>query len=299
MHARNVALLLLTLAACERAPAAKKASQEQPVASTVADASTPKDSGGLGNAARDAGPPREFVGVVRGVVKLAQGARLPLAPPILVNGSAPIAVAPCPPVDLTDRKTIAADEASRGLSPVHLAVTGMSVSPQRDPRVHELYIDACRIRPTLVGAMRGDTIRVVNRSDTPLLPALPGDKFMQAIVRGDAREFTVKLLGPNPVSCSFANYCGESSIITLSHPLYAVTDAQGSYTIERVPLDEELTLHAWHPLFEVTSVPFKLSHEEREKQLELTLTPTASAVESEPKKGKAPPPGKSKKKPQE
>jgi hypothetical protein len=129
---------------------------------------------------------------------------------------------------------------------------------------------------------------VVNRSDAPLLPALPGDKFMQAIVRGDAREFTVKLLGPNPVSCGFANYCGESSIIAISHPLYALTSTEGGFTIEGVPLDEELILNAWHPLFEVTSEPFKLSSVAREKVFELTLKPTAAAMrESEPKKAPA------------
>lgn len=296
-------LTLVALGACDRSPkqAPKASETTQPVApgapgaaldaSVVATPAAPPP-------AADAGPPPAFLGVLRGAIRLAKGAKLPLAPPVTVNGKSPVAVAPCPPIDLHDQKTIAAHDSTGGLSPVHVAVTGMRVAPERAPVLHEIFIDACRLRPTLVGAMRGDKVRVTNRSDAPLLPVLPGDKFMQGLVRGESREFEVNKLGPNVVACGFSNYCGESAIITLSHPLYDVSDAQGSYTIERVPLDEELTLHAWHPLFEVTSVPFKLSRDEPAKTIDLVLTPTPSPAperrappkQSKPAKGAKKPP---------
>jgi hypothetical protein len=282
-------LLLLAALACDKRAEGERSDSASTTASTtsslVVDAaeSSPDAASRVSVAAsersEDAGPPPAFQGVVRGTVRLKKGARLPIAPPIVGDdGKAPLSVEPCPPIDIHDRRTIIADKKSAALFPVHLAVTGMSAAPTREPRVHELFIDGCRLRPTLVGALRGDKIRVTNRSPVALLPLLPGDKFMQALLRGESREFPVTSFGPNPVACGFSNYCGESSVITLSHPLYDVTAADGTFTIGNVPLDQELTIHAWHPLFEVTSATFKLSDQERAKSFELELMPSPSAA---------------------
>lgn len=236
---------------------------------------------GAADAAVDAGPALAFVGVLRGRVKLKPGAEIPLAPPLTGNDGKPaLSGPPCPPIDLHDRRTIAAHEGTGGLSPVHVAITDMRAAPPSQPRVHEVFIDGCRFRPTMLAAQRGDTVRVTNRSDLALLPSLPGDKFMQAMMRGETREFTIKRLGPTRLGCGFSNYCGETSIITLSHPLFAVTDAEGNFTIEKVPLDQSLTLHAWHPLFDVTSVPFTVTAGEPEKRLEIELAPAPIAPEA-------------------
>jgi hypothetical protein len=282
------AVLLLACSKAEQPAVPDAARSQTPGAKTLIDAAAqPGSEAGTRTASADAGPSAEFVGVVRGTVTLKAKAKLPLAPPILgAEGSKPISTPPCPPVDLYDRRTVQANETNQGLSPVHVAITGMTAVPTREPRVYEISIDACRMRPTLLGAMRGDTIRLSNRSEATFLPMLPGDRFMRGLMPREAREFVTKRLGPTPLSCGFASYCGESSVITLSHPLYAVTDAQGSFTIERVPLDQKLTLHAWHPLFEVTSVEFELSASEPDKRVSIELAPSPPAAD---KKGAAKP----------
>lgn len=228
----------------------------------------------------DSGPPAEFLGTVHGVIKLARGAALPIAPPVRIKGQVPSSVAPCPAVDVNDQRIVARDPASGGLSPVHVALTEMSAVPTRAPEVHELFIDACRLRPTLVGALRGDTVRVTNRSPSVLLPILPGDTFMRGLMRGETRDFALTRLGPTAVECAFGNYCGKSLVIGVSHPLYAVSDDKGRFTIRQVPLGQELKLNAWHPLFQVTTVSVELSRAEPEKTVELTLQPTPSAAAS-------------------
>jgi hypothetical protein len=242
-------------------------------------ASTPD----AGSVVADAGPPLKFVGVVRGVVKLAKGAKLPIAPPILSHGVKPPSVAPCPPVDLSDQRTISLAKQTGGLSPVHLAMTGMSASPPHVPTTHELFIDACRLRPTLVGATRGDTLRVTNRSSTALIPTLPGDKFMRGMMTGESRDAPISATQVK-VSCGFGSYCGEALVVATTHPLYAVTTSEGFFTIENVPLDQDLRIHAWAPLFDVSSEPFRLSEDKREAVIDLTLTPLPVKPAPKPRK---------------
>lgn len=219
-----------------------------------------------------------FEGVVRGIVVLADGSTLPLAPPPTMMGNPALSVAPCPAIDLTDQRTVSRHAETSGLSPVHVAITRMTAVPERPPRTHELFIDACRLRPTLVGAIRGDTIKIVNRSDTALLPRLPKDSYMRGLLRGESRELLLEQLGTTRLRCEFGSYCGESAVITLSHPLQAVTDEQGRFKIDSIPLDQPLTLHAWHPLFEVASAPFTLTDAAREQTLTLRLVPRPSAI---------------------
>jgi hypothetical protein len=267
---------LLLLSACSKSD--KPAVPAEPKAkSAVADAgvrsgalSSAGDAGGA--AVVDAGPSLQFLGVVRGVVKLAKGAKLPLAPPPLSHGVKPPSVAPCPPVDQADQRTIALAKQTGGLSPVHTALTGMKAAPPREPLVHDLFIDACRLRPTLLGVMRGDKLRVTNRSDSAMLPSLPGDKFVRGMMTGETREVPVEST-QTKISCSMGSYCGESLVVASTHPLYAVTSSEGFFTIEKVPLDQDLMIHAWAPLFDVTSEPFRLSDSKRELMIELILTP--------------------------
>jgi len=274
---RHVTVLgLLLLSACNKSD--KPAVPAEPKAtSTVADAgvrgsalSSAADAGAATVA--DAGPHLQFVGVVRGVVKLAKGAKLPLAPAPLSHGVKPPSVAPCPPVDQADQRTIALSKETGGLSPVHTALTGMSAAPTREPLVHDLFIDACRLRPTVLGVMRGDKLRVTNRSDSAMLPSLPGDKFVRGMMAGETREVPLQST-QTKISCTMGSYCGESLVIATTHPLYAVTSSEGFFTIEKVPLDQDLMIHAWAPLFDVTSEPFRLSDGKRELMIELTLTP--------------------------
>lgn len=270
----GLAIGLLLLAACQRdkpAPAAR------PAAVLIADAGVATADGGADAAAsaradRDAGPPAQFLGTVRGIVKLAKGVQLPMAGPVLNHGVVPPSTPPCPPVDNTDRRIVARSKQTGGLSPVHVALTGMKAVPTVQPATHEIFIDACRLRPALVGAQRGDTLRVTNRSETPMVPQLPGQSFMRGMLRGESAEMPLKSTQVR-IHCPFGSYCGETLVISTTHPLYAVTTTEGFFTIEQVPLDQDLRVHAWHPLFDITSTGFRLTDSAREAMVELTLTP--------------------------
>lgn len=294
MRNRTLLLGLCLLLGCNRdgkskeKPAATKApSSATPAVASSTDAGAQAaalqaaDAGVAQPATRgDSGVQLEFVGTVRGIVKLAKGVELPVtAPPMMAGGTVPATtMEPCPPIDAADQRPVSRALPSGGLSPIHVAITGMRAVPERAPMVQEIFIDACRLQPALIGVRRGDTIRVTNRTDAPFLPILPGDKFMRGMMRGESRDFPAQSKGSLTIHCDMGYFCGESTIVTLSHPLQAVTDAQGRFNIEQVPLDEELQIHAWHPLFEVASAPFKLTHAQREKTLELAITPTAAAL---------------------
>jgi hypothetical protein len=274
-------LLLAGSSACSKskAPASTGADAGTTARQTplsARDAATSDAAPGASASAADAGPALQFLGTVRGIVKLAKGAKLPVTAPPRMHGVEPPSVAPCPPIDASDRRTVELAKQTGGLSPVHVAMTGMHGVPSREPMVHEVFIDACRLRPMLVGAMRGDRVRVTNRSETALIPTMPGDKFMRGLMRGESHEATLQLTQTR-ILCGFGSYCGESLVIATKHPLYAVTSAEGFFTIERVPLDENLRVHAWHPLFEITSAPVRLSDDKREAMVELTLTPRPDA----------------------
>lgn len=227
-------------------------------------------------------PKADFAGKVTGTIRLAKGAALPLAA-LPESGTKDSVIAPgCPEISAKDAKRVLENAATRGLSPVHVALTGMTASPPQQAVVHEVFIDECRLRPALIGAKVGDTLRVTNRSKASFLPLLPGDSFMQAMLPDAAREVPVGGIGAADLKCGFGSYCGESVVLAVAHSLFAVTDSEGHFTISGIPLDQELTLHAWHPLFDVAIATFKLTSEEPSKGLDLQLVPAKSKAASEP-----------------
>jgi hypothetical protein len=268
MRIATFALCAGLLMACSRKSPQKEAAPSAKSAPVVA-----ASDAGSANAGSDAGVGiSEFSGTVRGIVKLAAGASVPLAPPVLSHGAKPPSLAPCPPVDANDQRTVTQAKETGGLSPVHVALTGMKTAPPTEPKTHELFIDACRLRPTVVGAQKGDLIKVTNRSEMALVPQLPGAPFMRGLLRGESQTFEAAQTQTR-VQCSFGSYCGESLVVAVKHPLYDVTTEQGFFTIEHVPLEQPLTVHAWHPLFRANSVKVELSKEKPEQMVEILLTP--------------------------
>jgi hypothetical protein len=220
----------------------------------------------------------EFVGKVHGIVKLAPGASVPMAPPVLSHGAKPPSIKPCPPVDENDQRLVTQSKQTGGLSPIHVALTGMKAVPPAEQVTHELFIDACRVRPTLVGARRGDLVKLTNRSEMALVPQLPGDSFMRGLMRGESHTFEATRT-QTKVQCSFGSYCGETLVIATTHSLYDVTTSEGFFTIDRVPLDQPLKVHAWHPLFQENHVELTLTQEKSEQTVELLLTPAPPSAE--------------------
>jgi hypothetical protein len=225
----------------------------------------------------------EFSGTLRGIIKLAPDASVPLAPPVLSHGVKPPSMKPCPEVDENDQRVVSQAKETGGLSPIHVALTGMKSAPPAELQTHELFIDACRLRPTILGVHRGDIVKVTNRSEMALVPQLPGTSFMRGLLRGESQTFEATRV-QTKVQCSFGSYCGEALVIATSHTLYDVTTSEGFFTIKNVPLDQPVTLHAWHPLFEENSAKVTLSREKPEQMIELLLTPAPpKAAEEAPK----------------
>jgi hypothetical protein len=266
MCARDLLLLSLLLLAC----ACKKNEAHEESAPKRA----PEGAADAPARAAPEKPAADFSGKLTGIIKLREGADLPTSTlPANIRKSVASVPAGCPPLSEADERTVARDPETQGLSPVHLAVTQMSAAPSREPRTHEVAIEDCRLTPRMLGVMQGDNLRVINRSKTTFLPVLPGDKFMQAILPGATREVPLDAPGSLEVHCGFGGYCGATMLVSVAHSLFTISDRKGHFTIEGIPLGEELIVHAWHPLFEVTSEPFKLSGEEPHKSLELTLSP--------------------------
>jgi hypothetical protein len=233
-------------------------------------------AGAPGSAAQQAAvkkPQADFSGVLHGVVKLVEGAEVPRAPEPVERVVPP--PAPCLPYGDADRDVVSMAADTRALSPVHVAITQMASAPEHKPTQVDLRIDSCRLGPKLVGAVSGDSVRVTNHSDVAMLPLLPGDTYLESIAKGKSRSAKITRLGPTRIKCGIAGYCGESIVITLSHPLFAVTNEKGEFTIKGVPLGQDLTVHAAHPHVGVVSQKFRLTKEKPEHTLELVITPRA------------------------
>ena len=153
-------LAIFSVSGCEKkksegpaATSAGSAGMADAASATLGAVSGDAGAAAVADSSAELGPELAYLGTVHGTVKLKPGARLPLAPPIVgPDGKAPMSVNPCPPVDAHDRRTISVHDRTAGLSPAHVAITGMTAAPKREARVHELFIDGCRQRPTMIGA---------------------------------------------------------------------------------------------------------------------------------------------------
>jgi hypothetical protein len=197
-------------------------------------------------------------GVIEGTVRLAEATELPDIPPRMMyiqvlQQTDPLPMpAACTPAKQGDRQPVKLGPGNV-LSSIFVAATDFKTSVTRAPRVHELTIRDCRLTPMVIGAMRGDTLHIKNETDYPFMPQLGLVSFFQTMTKEQDRSHTLEALGPQSVMCGFTALCGRSDIITVAHPLYAVTDQVGHFRIEGVPANETLNINAWHPLFKATT----------------------------------------------
>jgi len=123
------------------------------------------------------------------------------------------------------------------------------------------------------------------------LPSMAGDTFMEAILAGASRTIELKRVGADRLVCRFGAFCGQTDVLVTGHSLFAVSDTRGSYKIDKVPLDQQITVHAWHPLFEESQQTITLSKDAPTAKITLTLKP---ALRVEAKGLSTPPPAKPK-----
>lgn len=221
------------------------------------------------------------VGVIVGVVRIAEGAELPGydVHPMVPTPPRPPMPDDCSAASEADRRPVTMD-AQRGLEGVLVALSDFGETPAHAPVTHELRIRDCRLTPRLVVATRGDGLRIHNESDYPFLPDF-GTGMMQAILRGDSREVELGMGGVRTLTCGWGALCGRAEIVTLYHPLHDITAAHGRFRIEGVPPGDAIRVSAWHPLFqeaaEVVDVTVGATRE-----VELVLRPSAPAPTPSP-----------------
>lgn len=220
---------------------------------------------------------RPAFGVIEGTVRLADATELPEIPPRMMyvqvlQQSDPLPMPPeCTPAKQTDRRPVQLGPGNV-LSSVFVAASDFKTAAARAPRVHELTIRDCRLTPMVIGAMRGDTLHIKSETDYPFMPQVGAVTFFETMIKGQDRSHTLEALGPQAVMCGFTAPCGRSDVITVAHPLYAVTDQVGHFRIEGIPANEALNLNAWHPLFRTTTQSVTVGAGET-KQVDFVLTP--------------------------
>jgi hypothetical protein len=198
----------------------------------------------------------------------------------------------CSPPKTTDRQPV--QLTSDGLlAGVMVVATGFSHQPQRPPMVHEVTIEDCRLTPSLVVAMKGDTLRVRNTVNYPFMPTYRERGMARTLSPGQTYDVALDKPGVQPLLCGFTAPCGRTDVIVLLHPLYAKTDANGKFKLESLPPDEDLTINVWHPLFQDSRQQVHLTSGEH-KSLEFVIAPKAppSATTAQAPEAPAPAPEK-------
>lgn len=232
------------------------------------------------------GTPREgeiALGTVEGLVRLAPGAVLPsydTTPMISAGASAPLPEG-CAPPNERDRQPVQVG-ASGGLTNLVIVATG---DPERwpdsvGPRTHPARIEGCRLAPRTLVAERGDTIHFENDLTFPFFPDL-GTGFSRALLPTDPLDLVLDSGGVRTIQCAFANACGRMEVVTLYHPVYAVSDGEGRFRMTNVPADQDVRVTAWHPLFQEIGGQVRVSAGGT-ATLELVITPVAPPPELPP-----------------
>jgi hypothetical protein len=241
-----------------------------------------KPAPGRGGATADQKAPAERAKpVVEGVVRLAPGAELPSYAPEQMEKKLFQKLAPeappssCTPPKKADRQPVKLTP-DGALAGVMLAPSGFSHQPQRAPQVHDVTIDDCRLTPSLVVALKGDSLRVTNRVNFAFMPSYEAAAAVRSLIPGQTYDVPLNAQGVKPLLCGFTAPCGRTDVVVLLHPFYVVTDAQGHFRFDDFPTGEEVSLSAWHPLFQESRVTLRVEPGEH-KQLELVLTPLATA----------------------
>lgn len=215
--------------------------------------------------------PRE-VGVIVGIVRLAEGAELPRHPsnPLQVDGRNPIPTECTPPREV-DRTPVTLADETGGL--VGLSIVGTGPDEQSwphagEPVLHELTIRDCRLSPSILVATRGDRLRISNETEYPFFPNL-GEGVLQALLRAEPREISLDVGGVRAIECGFAAPCGHADVITLYHPVHTVSGADGRFRLE-VPAEIDVRVTAWHPLFEEANTTARVGVGET-REIEFTI----------------------------
>lgn len=218
------------------------------------------------------------MGTVEGIVRLAPGAALPSFPtnPMVASGPAAALPSDCAPPSDRDRQPVQVG-ASGGLTNLVIVATGDADhwpdSP--GPRTHQARIENCRLTPSVLVAERGDTIHFENPTTFPFFPDL-GTGFSRALLPSDPLDLLLDQGGVRTIQCAFSNACGRMDVVTIYHPVHAVTDGEGRFRLTNVPAGQDVRITAWHPLFQEASAQTRVEAGGT-ATVELTIEPVPQA----------------------
>jgi hypothetical protein len=236
--------------------------------------------------------PAAKTGVLIGSVRLAPGAELPSYAPEqmerkvlkhIERGAFPES---CTPPKLDDRKPVRLTSDGK-LAGVLVAASDFARNPPHAPRTWDVTIKDCRLTPSLVVAVQGDTLRLSSEVNFPFMPQLGSSPLSETLVPGQTKDYPLQANGVSSVLCGFTAPCGRTDVVVLLHALYAVTDAEGNFRIEGFPADETVHVNAWHPLFAAQEQTVRVPAG-GEQRLELVIAPLAQPTAAAPAEQTAP-----------
>ncbi len=195
-------------------------------------------------------------GTIDGIVRLSPDSLLPSYPdnPMVSTGASAPMPADCAPPSERDRQPVQIG-ASGGLTNLVIVATGDREHwpDTAGPRTRTARIEGCRLVPSTLVAERGDTIHLENESTFPFFPDL-GTGFTRALLPTDPLDLVLDQGGVRTIGCGFSNACGRIEVVTLYHPVYTVSDAEGRFRMTNVPAGQDVRITAWHPLFQEVGV---------------------------------------------
>ena len=214
---------------------------------------------------------------------------IPTLKPLFLKGQAPKDVEVCSATDVPDERLIV-DPKTKGVKNVFAYIYKMrenQVHPDmKEPRESdvELVFERCRIQPRVLCIRVGQRL-VLNNKDQ--VAHNPHDGFLRnhawgCLLAPNVKSCETRFLSreslPAPVTCDFHPWMW-SNVLVLDHPYMAISKAEGSFEIPKVPYVVH-SLRIWHetkgyvfreninidkPIFDLETVELTLDDEAREK----------------------------------
>jgi hypothetical protein len=189
-------------------------------------------------------------------VRLAEGEPLPEYPdellahePLRLRATPKGVPEQCAAANAASRTPVSLTE-GRGLSGVVVTASDFRRNRPRDPAVHRVRIEGCRLQPQTIAMMKGDRLVVENRDAYPFAPLYGPAYSATPLPRGQRLFIPTFPASIEPLSCSVDAPCGRTEVVVLHHPVHTVTRELGAFDIEGFPAAELVRLTAMHPLFD-------------------------------------------------
>ena len=152
------------------------------------------------------------------------------------------------------------------------------------PQTSEVTLDqkGCRYVPHVLGLHTGANLKVTSSDQTNhnIHPIPKNNREWNDTIFPSADPLTRRFTKPEvmiPVKCGLHAWM-RAHIGVLDHPFFAVSDANGQFTLKGLP-PGEYEIEAWHKLYKAQSLKVKVEPK-ADAKADFTFTPTAAYQES-------------------